>query len=62
MEPSGWKATRSTYSLYANTAILRLARRSSTIGLADGQHCDDFRSINVKFSEYLKPLLKRLAS
>ena len=40
-----------------NVAILRLARRSSTIGLADGQHCDDFRSINVKFSEYLKPLL-----
>ena len=38
-----------------------MARRSSTSGLADGQHCDDFRSINVKLSEYLKPLLVWLA-
>ena len=45
-----------------NVAILRLARRSSTIGLADGQHCDDFRSIHVKLSESLKLELKRLAS
>ena len=46
--------------MYAKGAILRLARRGSTIGLADGQRCDDFRSINVKLSEYLKPFLKMI--
>ena len=62
LEPPGWKGTISTYGLYAKGAIRRLARRSCTIGLADGQHCADFRSIHVKLSEYLKLVLDALHS